>query len=75
MEAQQACYLPCAPDSLPVIGPVPGAAGVLLATGHTCWGILNAPATGLVMAEMILEGKAKSVDVRPFAPARFGARR
>ncbi|KAG2435827.1 hypothetical protein HXX76_007022 [Chlamydomonas incerta] len=71
VEAQQACYLPCAPDSLPVIGPVPGADGVFLATGHTCWGILNAPATGLVMAEMILEGKAKSVDVRPFAPARF----
>eukprot|EP00198_Chlamydomonas_reinhardtii_P002787 XP_001692123.1 FAD-dependent oxidoreductase [Chlamydomonas reinhardtii] len=71
VEAQQACYLPCAPDSLPVIGPVPGVAGAFLATGHTCWGILNAPATGLVMAEMILEGKAKSVDVRPFAPARF----
>ncbi|KAG2451202.1 hypothetical protein HYH02_003809 [Chlamydomonas schloesseri] len=71
VEAQQACYLPCAPDSLPVIGPVPGAAGVYLATGHTCWGILNAPATGLVMAEMILEGKAKIVDVQPFAPARF----
>ncbi|EFJ41465.1 hypothetical protein VOLCADRAFT_98510 [Volvox carteri f. nagariensis] len=68
VEAQQACYLPCAPDSLPVIGPVPGCEGAYLATGHTCWGILNGPGTGLVLAEMITEGGAKSCP----RPPHFG---
>jgi hypothetical protein len=72
LETGQACYLPCAPDSLPVIGAVPGCRGAYLATGHTCWGILNGPATGLLLAEMITEGRASSCEVAPFSPARFG---
>ncbi|GLI67399.1 hypothetical protein VaNZ11_011585 [Volvox africanus] len=71
VETLQACYLPCAPDGLPVIGPVPQCQGAFLATGHTCWGILNAPATGLVLAEMIAEGRASSCDVTAFSPSRF----
>ena len=39
--------------------------------GHSCWGILNGPATGLVMAELIAEGKAKSVDIRKLDPKRL----
>lgn len=38
---QQACYLPCSDDGLPLIGAVPGVPGAYLATGHSCWGILN----------------------------------
>ena len=39
--------------------------------GHSCWGILNGPATGLVMAELIAEGKATSVDIRKLDPQRL----
>jgi glycine/D-amino acid oxidase-like deaminating enzyme len=75
---QQACYLPCSDDGLPVIGRVPGLQNAYVATGHSCWGILNAPATGEALAELIVHGSSKSSDLRAFDPARFvaaGARR
>ncbi len=43
---RQACYLPIAPDGLPLIGTIPYYDDCYIAAGHTCWGILNAPATG-----------------------------
>ncbi|WVZ61918.1 hypothetical protein U9M48_011725 [Paspalum notatum var. saurae] len=73
--AEQACYLPCTTDGLPVIGEMPGVKGCYVATGHSCWGILNGPATGAALAELILDGKAKIVDLEPFSPARFLRRR
>jgi glycine/D-amino acid oxidase-like deaminating enzyme len=57
-------------DGLPLIGRVPGMAGAYVATGHGPWGMLNAPATGLALAELIADGRAKSVDLAPFDPAR-----
>ena len=68
---RQACYRPVTDDGLPLIGRVPGAAGAYVATGHGPWGMLNAPATGQALAEMIMDGTAKTVDLRPFAPARL----
>ena len=68
---QQACYRPVTDDGLPLIGRVPGAAGLYVATGHGPWGILNAPATGQALAELITEGTSSSVDLRPFDPARL----
>jgi glycine/D-amino acid oxidase-like deaminating enzyme len=67
----QACYRPVTDDGLPLIGPVPGTAGAFVATGHGPWGMLNAPATGQALAELIAEGAASSVDLRPFDPARL----
>ena len=72
---RQACYRPVTDDGLPLIGRVPGAAGVYVATGHGPWGILNGPATGQALAELIIEGTATSVDLRPFDPARLPAAR
>jgi glycine/D-amino acid oxidase-like deaminating enzyme len=69
--ARQACYRPVTSDGLPLIGRVPGMAGVYVATGHSVWGILNAPATGEAMAELITDGAARSVDLSPFDPARL----
>jgi glycine/D-amino acid oxidase-like deaminating enzyme len=54
---------------------VPGAPGAYLATGHASWGILNAPATGRMVAEMILDGASQSVDASPFALSRLPAGR
>lgn len=69
--AEQACFLPCSDDGLPVIGEVPGVERCYVGTGHSCWGILNGPATGAALAELILEGRATTVDLKPFSPARF----
>ncbi|KAL9273502.1 putative oxidoreductase TDA3 [Drosera capensis] len=48
-----------------------GVAGCYVATGHSCRGILNAPATGAALAELILNGRSSIVDLSPFSPARF----
>jgi len=69
--ARQACYRPITRDGLPLIGRVAGVEGAYIATGHSVWGILNAPATGEAMAELIVDGIARAVDLSPFAPARF----
>jgi glycine/D-amino acid oxidase-like deaminating enzyme len=69
--ARQACYRPVTSDGLPLIGRVPGAAGAFVATGHSVWGILNAPATGEAVAELIIDGRARTVDLAPFDPARL----
>jgi len=69
--SRAACYRPITIDGIPLIGPVPDAPGVYLATGHASWGILNAPATGRMVAEMILDGGSRSVDPRPFAVTRL----
>ena len=69
--ASQACHRPVTQDGLPLIGRIPGLDGAYVATGHSVWGILNAPATGEAMAELILDGAARTVDLAPFDPARL----
>jgi glycine/D-amino acid oxidase-like deaminating enzyme len=71
--ASGACYRPLAQDGLPLIGAVAGARGVYVATGHGVWGILNAPATAEAIAELILDGAARTIDLSPFDPARLPA--
>ena len=71
LTASQACYLPSTNDGLPVIGKLPGVKGAYIATGHSCWGILNSPATGAAMAELIVDGKSSIVNLKPFDPARL----
>ncbi|KAE8722386.1 microtubule-associated protein RP/EB family member 1-like [Hibiscus syriacus] len=71
LKAEQAFFLPCTDDSVPIIGQVPGVKGCYVATGHSCWGILNGPATGAALADLVLEGRAAIVDLSPFSPARF----
>jgi glycine/D-amino acid oxidase-like deaminating enzyme len=69
--ARQACFRPITRDGLPLIGRVPGVAGAYVATGHSVWGILNAPATGEAMAELIVDGAARTLDLTPFDPGRL----
>ncbi len=69
--ARQACFRPVTQDGLPLIGKVPGSEGAYIATGHNVWGILNAPATGEAMAELVAEGSAETTDLTPFDPARL----
>lgn len=69
--ARQACFRPVTQDGLPLIGKLPRSEGAYIATGHSVWGILNAPATGEAMAELVAEGSAKTIDLTPFDPARL----
>ena len=69
--AEQACYLPCVSDGIPMIGKIPGYNNSFMATGHGCWGILNGPATGLAVTELITDTPEKSLDLSKFDPARF----
>lgn len=55
---RQACMRPCTDDGLPMMGRVPGTENAFICTGHNCWGILWAPASGLAMAELITTGKS-----------------
>jgi len=73
IERRQACYRPIGEDGITLIGPVPGAAGAYVATGHGPWGMLNAPGTGLALAELIADGRATSLDLAAFDPARLPA--
>ena len=50
---------------------VPDVEGAYVATGHSVWGILNAPATGEALAELILDGRAQTVELAPFEPGRL----
>ena len=69
--ARQACYRPVTREGMPLIGAIPGLEGAYVATGHSVWGILNAPATGEAMADLIIDGAAHSVDLAPFDPGRI----
>jgi glycine/D-amino acid oxidase-like deaminating enzyme len=60
--AAQACYLPTSKDGFPLIGEHPNSRGVYIATGHSCWGILNSPVTGLMLSELIDDGQIACVD-------------
>ena len=68
---KQACYLPNveAANGGPLIGET-GIKGLLMAAGHTCWGIQNGPATGKLMSEFIFDGKAKSANIGSLDPRK-----
>jgi glycine/D-amino acid oxidase-like deaminating enzyme len=69
--AEQACFRPMTRDYLPLIGRVPRTDGAYIATGHNVWGILNAPATGEALSELIVDGTARTVNLAPFDPRRL----
>lgn len=60
---------PATPDSLPLLGHSPAGPNQFVAAGHYRNGILLAPATAHVMAQM-LTGETPSIDLTPFSPSR-----
>eukprot|EP00586_Coscinodiscus_wailesii_P012353 CAMPEP_0172507666 /NCGR_PEP_ID=MMETSP1066-20121228/205453_1 /TAXON_ID=671091 /ORGANISM="Coscinodiscus wailesii, Strain CCMP2513" /LENGTH=366 /DNA_ID=CAMNT_0013285293 /DNA_START=1 /DNA_END=1101 /DNA_ORIENTATION=- len=66
----QSCYLPTTRSGSPIIGNIPGVKGGFIASGHGCWGILNGPATGEAMAELLVDGKTTHVNIEQFDPQR-----
>lgn len=64
---------PMTPSGLPAIGELPGHRNVLVAAGHNMLGLMLAPATGKLVADL-LTGRRHEAEVRPFAPARIARR-
>lgn len=62
-------FRPYTPDKLPILGKT-SIEGLYVATGHFRHGILLAPITAKLMAELILRGRAL-LDLTPFSPLRF----
>ncbi len=62
---------PWSPDHLPLIGPVDGAEGLYLATGHEGAGICLAPITGDLIAKWIVQSEAPEL-ADSIHPGRFG---
>ena len=60
---------PATPDGLPLLGPVPNRQNHFKATGHYRNGILLAPATAHLLAQ-IISGDQPSIDLKPYSPDR-----
>ncbi|MFB3738982.1 MAG: NAD(P)/FAD-dependent oxidoreductase [Candidatus Velamenicoccus archaeovorus] len=60
------------PDRHPILGPVEGLEGLYLANGFSGHGFQHAPVVGKLLAEMIVEGRATTVDVSALSLERFG---
>lgn len=71
VSAARACYRPVTVDGLPLMGRIGGIAGAYVSTGHSVWGMLNGPASGEAMAELIVEGASSTVELSAFDPARL----
>lgn len=59
------------PDGHALLGLAPGVENLFLATGSSGHGVMHAPALGQLLAEIVLEGEASTLDVRALRPSRF----
>jgi len=59
------------PDDHAIIGAVPSVAGFYCANGFSGHGFQHSPATGRVVAELILDGVVKDLDIAPLSITRF----
>ena len=61
---------PMMPDSMPVLGALPGRERVLCAFGHGHYGLTQGPTTGRIVADLVF-GQVPHVDLKPFSISRF----
>jgi len=61
---------PMMPDSMPVLGAIPGKPRVLCAFGHGHYGLTQGPTTGRITADLVF-GQEPHVDLAPFSITRF----
>ena len=61
---------PMSPDGLPLIGRPKNWSNLVLAAGHGMYGLTLAPATGLAVSQLLLEGRSAK-DLSEFSPDRF----
>jgi sarcosine oxidase subunit beta len=63
------------PDNHPIFGPIPGLSGYYVVTGFSGHGFMHGPIAGLLMAEIILDGRASTLDVSVLDYQRFAENR
>ena len=61
---------PYTPDGLPILGPIEGLDGFIMAAGHEGDGIALSPITGKLIAQYIVEGRTE-ISLDPFRLERF----
>ncbi len=59
------------PDRHALLGAAPGCDNLFLCNGSSGHGVMHAPALGQLLTEIILDGKARSLDIHPLRPSRF----
>jgi sarcosine oxidase subunit beta len=59
------------PDHHPILGEAPGVPGFFLANGFSGHGVMHAPATGKILADLVLKGGTKLIDAKLLDLARF----
>ncbi len=59
------------PDGHALLGRAPGLANLILANGSSGHGVMHAPALGHLVAELIVDGTVRSMDIHPLRPERF----
>jgi sarcosine oxidase subunit beta len=60
------------PDRHPIIGRMDGYDGLFVMSGDSGACFKTAPATGICLSQLMLDGVTKLVDLTPFRPSRFG---
>jgi glycine/D-amino acid oxidase-like deaminating enzyme len=59
------------PDWNPIMGTAAGVAGLHYAVGFSGHGFKLSPVVGMLMAEQVLEGRARTIDIAPYRLERF----
>ena len=59
------------PDKHAILGPAPGCSNLFLVNGSSGHGVMHSPALGQLLAEIMSDGTATSLDVHPLRPTRF----
>ena len=59
------------PDRHVLLGAAPGVDNLYLANGSSGHGVMHSPALGHLLAEIILDGAAHTLDVHSLRPSRF----
>ena len=59
------------PDQTGIVSAVPGVAGLYVIAGFSGHGFMHGPIAGQLMAELIADGRATTVDIAPLALERF----
>ncbi|HWO75240.1 MAG TPA: FAD-dependent oxidoreductase [Bacillus sp. (in: firmicutes)] len=61
---------PITPDGLPVLGRLDPYSNLYIGSGHAMSGISMSLSTGLILSDLLSEGKS-AIDLKPFSPSRF----
>ena len=62
---------PETPDHHAIVGPAPEVPGFFHCVGFGGHGVMHAPAAGRAIAELIIDGRCETFDLRPLRPSRF----